>query len=174
MNTDYYPWGVGVDGNTAGDFTAAWDHLHADFATTGTPGVKWVWAPNAPGKGVSALIAPYPGDSEVDLLGLDGYNAGTALPGDSWHTPQQVLGTALQSLHQLAPTKRVLITETGSTNSGGSKATWVHDLMQLASSDQQVAGVLWSEYKGRANWPLTTDPAAEQTMATALRGDWSP
>ncbi len=174
MNTDYYPWGVGVDGNTAGDFVAAWHHLHAVFSAVQTPGVKWVWAPNVPGKGASPLAAAYPGDGQVDLLGLDGYNAGTAVAGGSWRTPQQVLGTALQSLMRLAPDKRVLVTETGSTDSGGSKATWVRDLMQLAASDPQVVGVIWSEYVGRADWPLTADPSSERAMAAALRSDWAP
>ena len=44
MNGNWYPWGT--DQTTAGQFVAAWRHIHDLFAAAGASNVIWVWNPN--------------------------------------------------------------------------------------------------------------------------------
>ena len=47
MNGNWYPWGVGVNGNKPGEYVEAWRHVHDIFVQEGaTSDVKWVWSPH--------------------------------------------------------------------------------------------------------------------------------
>ena len=48
MNGNWYPWAEGVNGNQAGDYVHAWQHVHDLVASTGATNVQWVWSPNVP------------------------------------------------------------------------------------------------------------------------------
>jgi hypothetical protein len=45
MNGNWFPWAEGVNGNQAGEFVAAWRHVHDLFAAAGATNVTWVWCP---------------------------------------------------------------------------------------------------------------------------------
>ena len=45
MNGDWFTWSEGVNGNTAGQFVAAWRHVHDVFESVGASNVTWVWSP---------------------------------------------------------------------------------------------------------------------------------
>jgi len=89
MHNHSYPWALGVNGNTAAEYVAAWKHVHAIFVRNGATNVKWVWNPNTMGATTAATYLPlyrslYPGDEYVDWLGLDIYNTGPSL---DWGAP---------------------------------------------------------------------------------------
>ena len=71
MNGDWVPWGLGVNGNTARDYVAAWRHLVTVFAEEGASNVRWVWSPNVNPDGYLPFERLYPGDRWVDWLALD-------------------------------------------------------------------------------------------------------
>ena len=92
-----YPWALGVNGNTAAEYVAAWKHVHAIFVRNGATNVRWVWNPNTMGATTAATYLPlywslYPGDEYVDWLGLDIYNTGPSLDWGApyWRTFPQV------------------------------------------------------------------------------------
>jgi beta-mannanase len=74
MNGNWYPWAEAVNGNTAGQYATAWQHVRDIFTAAGATNVKWIWAPNVLYSGSTALAGLYPGDSYVDVVGVDGYN----------------------------------------------------------------------------------------------------
>ena len=45
QNGDWRPWSVGVLGNTASDYIAAWRHVVTIFRSRGASNVEWVWNP---------------------------------------------------------------------------------------------------------------------------------
>ena len=50
-----YPWAVGVNGNTAAEYIAAWKHVRAIFDRYPTDNVKWVWSPQMLGDATIAV-----------------------------------------------------------------------------------------------------------------------
>jgi hypothetical protein len=55
------------------EYVAAWDHIRAIFQAEGVTNAVWVWSVNAAG---SNPLAYYPGNSEVDWVGMDAYDTG--------------------------------------------------------------------------------------------------
>ncbi len=170
MNGNWYPWAIGVNGNTASTYIAAFRHVHSLFVAAGATNVQWIWSPNGTQGATSDMATEYPGSAYVDVLGVDGYNYGTAIAGRSWQSPSQVLGPALAELAQIDPTRPILVTEVGSAEAGGNKAAWITALVGLLSSDSQVSGFVWSEFGTTPNWELETSSSAEAAMAASLAG----
>jgi Glycosyl hydrolase family 26 len=174
MNGNWYPWGLGVDGNTAAEYVAAWRHVHDVFVHSGATNVLWVWSPNAVWGPTPALRELYPGSAYVNFLGVDGYNFGAGLPYGGWRSAQAILDPTLTDFDTFAAGKPVLIAETASSEDGGSKSAWIAGLVPYLASRPQVAGFVWTEFPGSADWPLESSAANVAAMRTALAVSWSP
>jgi len=172
MNGNWYPWGIGVNGNTARDYVDAYRHLHATFESAGATDVSWIWSPNVIWRGSGSLAAMYPGARYVDLIGIDGYNAGTSASYSRWSSPAQVFGRTLADIETFASDRAILITETGSSSHGGSKAAWIGELLGYLATQPRVVGFVWSEFDGRADWPIDTSATSVAAMRSALARDW--
>lgn len=73
MNADWYPWGLGVNGNTPDLYVAAWRHVH-DLIEDAGADVTWVWSPLAAWwPDATPLADLYPGDDQVDIVAASGY-----------------------------------------------------------------------------------------------------
>ena len=162
MNGNWYPWAASVNGNTPASYVASWRHVHDIFRAAGASNVLWVWAPNAGGP--TPISQVYPGDAYVDIIGMDGYNRGNGITGDQ--TPSQVFSSLLSSVRSLAPSKPVLITETGTTERAGNMATWLEQLFAFVHSQVGLIGVVYSDF---GNWVLDS-PQAVTGAADGLRG----
>lgn len=167
MNGNWYPWSAGVNGNTAADYVDAWRHVHDVFAAHGADDVRWVWAPNVVYPGSTPLTALYPGDAYVDVLGVDGYNWGTSVPWGSWVSGRQVFEQTFAELRALAPAKPVLVTETASSELGGSKAAWVDDLITW-SAGQGLLGIIWFDENKETDWRMASSPESAAAFGIAL------
>lgn len=164
LDTPTYPWGAGVNGNTAADAVAAWRHVHDLFVAAGAD-VVWVWCVNVHEPGASAYAPLYPGDDVVDWIALDGYNGGTGLPWGGWRTPLEIFGTSLDDLQALSD-KPAVITEVGASEQGGDKATWIHGLFTFVT-ERRVRGLVWFDVAKEADWRIDSSPAA----AAAFRAE---
>src|SRR5262245_30723984 len=111
MNGDWYPWGVGVGGNTATDFVKAWRHVVDIFNQEGATNVRWVWSPNVRYGSLLPFANLYPGSSYVDWVALDGYNWGLDphLGNPSWQSFGSIFGSSYKQITALAPGKPVMI-----------------------------------------------------------------
>ena len=132
MNGSWYPWCVGVNGNTSGDYIAAFRRVHDLFVSAGATNVQWVWSPTVSPGSSSDMATEYPGSQYVNVIGLDGYNFGTGVPGDSWTSPSYVFTDSLDELSSVDASKPILINEVGSSEVGGSKAQWIASFAQPA------------------------------------------
>jgi hypothetical protein len=121
MNGNWYPWGAGKAENTPGLYIRAWRHLVGIFRGYHARNVQWVWTPNEDSSGRYPFQVFYPGDRWVDWVGLDGYNWGSA---GEWNSFTAVFASSYNSLTRLT-SRPVIITETGSSQTGGDKAAWV-------------------------------------------------
>jgi len=177
MNGNWFPWSEGVNGNKAGEFAAAWRHVHDIFTAVGANNVTWVWCPNVSWYGsfqnFQSVSGQYPGDAYVDWIGLDGYNWGTN-PSRSgeWQTFDQLYRASYRYLTEtVAPTKPMMIGEVASSEYGGSKATWIKEMLtELPKEYTKIRALLWfDKYDSNMDWPLETSSSATNAFAEGIQ-----
>ena len=84
----------------------------------------------------------YPGDNHTDWTGVTGANYGTTLNGNSWLTPQQVVGAQITALRAIAPSKPVAMLEVSSVsipNGVEAKGAWLQELVSTVVSNSAGA-----------------------------------
>ncbi len=174
MNGAWYPWSEKVNGNKAGQFVQAWRHVHDLFTAEGVSNVSWVWSPNVENGNANPLTGLYPGDAYVDWVGMIGYNWGSVRPDLGWKTFAQVFGQTYADLGKLAPTKPLMIVETGSSEEGGSKAEWLTDAFstQLPEAFPLIHAVVWfNEPDQGEDWRIESSKTAQAAFAQAIASD---
>jgi len=171
MNGNWFPWAEGVNGNQAGEYVAAWRHVHDIFTAVGATNATWVWCPNIdPGGKFTSLASLYPGDAYVDWTGLDGYNWGPKKGG--WAGFDNLYRSTYATIAEsVAPAKPLMIGEMGSTENGGSKATWIGEaLAAIPSEYPQVRGVLWfDKFDDGMDWPIETSSDSADAFASGIQ-----
>jgi hypothetical protein len=174
MNGNWFSWSEGVNGNRAGEYVAAWRHVHDIFTAVGATNATWVWCPNVdPGGKLQDLAPLYPGDEYVDWTSLDGYNWGTnpAKP-DRWRTFDELYDSTYHEIvDTIAPGKPMVIGEIGSTEHGGSKAEWIREMLsELPIDYPQIRGLVWFEtFDDDMDWPIETSSAATSAFAAGIQ-----
>ena len=174
MNGNWFPWSEGVNGNQAGQYVAAWRHVHDVFASVGAGNATWAWCPYVdPGGSMTSLGSEYPGDAYVDWTALDGYNWGTnpASP-KGWRSFDQLFSSTYEEISErLAPSKPMMIGEVGSSELGGSKAAWIADMLaKLPTEYPKVRALLWfDKFDDGMDWPIETSPTATAAFAEGIR-----
>jgi len=164
MNGTWYPWSGSANGGSASGtaaYVAAWRHVHDLFAAQGATNVIWVWCANqndSPSAAWNHWTNYYPGDNYVDWVSVDAYNWGTINGG--WRSFGSMIGAS--AYRDYAATKPVMIAETGSNETGGSKAGWIYDLGTVLQRDYPaVEAVLWFDRSGTSyNWPIDSSGAS--------------
>ncbi len=164
MNGNWYPWGGTVNGNCAALFIQVWRHLRARFAAAGVQNIAWVWCPyvqSVPNTPDNDLEHYFPGNDQVDWLGLDGYNWGTCQAWSRWQSFPEIFSEAYHRLLALAPEKPLMIAELGCAEAGGSKAAWLHEACRLLSSHfDKFQAVVWFQIDKECDWRLNSSPPA--------------
>ena len=151
----------GWGGHDPARYIAAWRHVHDLFVAEGATNAIWVWAPNVTDvDGTNAMtMAYYPGDAYVDWTGVDGYNWGTSVPGETWQTFPEVFAGIYPLL--AARGKPILIGEMASDEIGGAKAAWIGDIVPaLATEFPLIKGFVWFDIQKERSWPIDSSPAA--------------
>lgn len=167
MNGSWYPWSVGVNGNTGADHAAAWNRVRGMFRSAGATQVRFRWNPNVPYAGSTPMAAAWPGDAAVDEVALDGYNWGTLLPGSTWTSFADLVGPGLAELGALTG-RRVHVGETASTEVGGDKAAWIRGMFATVASDPRIAGVTWFEHRKETDWRTVSSESAAAAFREGL------
>ncbi|WP_082046145.1 glycoside hydrolase family 26 protein [Arthrobacter sp. L77] len=168
MNGDWYPWAAGVNGNTAGDYIAAYQHVHDVVASTGATNISWVWNPSVPYSGSTPLDRLYPGGEYADVVALDGYNWGTSQAWTSWQDPEALFGDGIAQLRRLAPGTPIMIAETASSEMGGSKPRWISDLFGYVSAQEDVVALVWFHIVKETDWRIDSSADSAGAFAAAL------
>ena len=172
MNGSWYPWAVGVNGNTKAHYIAAWKYLRRVFAEEGADNVRWVWSPNADTRAKAVTLEElrgiYPGDEHVEWVALDGYNWGTTRDWSRWKSLGQTFGTSYDALVALTD-KPVMIAETASAEAGGNKGEWVRRglLEEVPSRLPRVRAIVWFHIDKEANWQVDSSPGSLEAYKEA-------
>ena len=167
-NGTWYPW-TAEQGTSPKTYVQAWRHIHQLFATRGAANVKWVWAPNVSFPGSTSIVETFPGADVVDVVGVDGYNWGSARATSHWIAPRDLFGPTIEEVRAIAAGKPVVLTEVGSTDSGGDKAQWVRQLLDFLHSDKRIAGFIWFDHDKETDWRIASTPESAAAFAEELR-----
>lgn len=166
-NTPWYAWSGLAKGNHPAQYARAWRHVRKVVRTVAGPRVRLLWTPNAssiPNTPANAIARYFPGRANVDLVGVDGYNFGSA-HGQVWTDPTSLFVTPYQTVERLAH-KPFWIGETGSTSVGGDGGTWIDSLGTLKDSLPRLAGIVWYDVRD----PSTGDFRLTGSRGKAFRG----
>ncbi|NVC22571.1 hypothetical protein E7Z53_03735 [Kocuria salina] len=174
MNGDWYPWGAGVQGNTAEHYVQAWHHVRGIFDTADADNVRWCWAPNVPDglttEASGTLTDYFPGPETVDLLGLDGYNWGQAGP-TGWIQAPELFQEGIQQLRSLDTNLPIIITETASAegpDDGEAKATWITEAFTYFEQQGDVQAIIWFHLDKELDWRINSSPQSQAAYRNAV------
>lgn len=169
MNAPWYPWGIGVNDNSAEDFVAAWKHVRERFLAVGATNVQWIWCVDATTIDTHPVAAGYPGDDEVDWVALDGYNWGTSLPSTAWRSVTDIFGAAYGQLADLTD-RPMIIAEMASTELGGSKADWIREgFAAIPDRFPRVKAACWfNEWSDVSDWRVQSSPESLAAFSVAV------
>jgi len=104
----------------------------------------------------------------VDSIGLDGYNWGTSQSwGSWWQHPGEIFDATLTRVHAMT-TKPVTITETASSELGGSNAAWITELFAWLDDHPEVQGLTWFDYDKETDWRVRSSQSATDAYKKAL------
>jgi hypothetical protein len=173
MNGFWFPWSEGVNGNTSGQYVAAWRHVHDIFTSVGATNVTWVWCPNIDLSGsLLPLGALYPGDDYVDWTALDGFNWGERHGSPGWQSFNQVFHrTYRRIVRKVAPGKPMMLAEVASTDKGGNKPAWIKDmLVKVRHKYRKIRAIVWYDVDDRGtNWPIERNKRAGNAFRRGIR-----
>jgi mannan endo-1,4-beta-mannosidase len=141
MNGDWFAWG-----GKSKDFILAWKHARKIFEAEQVSNVLWVFSPGVLWDGATVnnnLLNYYPGDSVVDIIGLDGYNFGDIVKDGyqlHWKSFQDVFGTSLRAFGNID--KPIWITEIGCPTDDR-RSDWLKDVFNFMGENPCVGAMLW-------------------------------
>lgn len=159
MNGDWNPWSEQVNGNRAGDYVRAWNHVRAVFAAAGATNVRWVWTPIISYYGSTPLAGLFPGDGAVDVVGVDGYNWGTSRSNQTWQTFSQVFESTVAQVSSMS-SRDLWLAEVGCTELGGNKAAWVTDMFAKVAADPRIDALVWFDANKETDWRINSSTSA--------------
>ncbi len=164
MNGFWYPWSEQANGNRPGEYVQMWRHVHDIFKRAGVTNVLWVWSANVSYANSGQLSALYPGDDQVDWIGLSGYYGTEGH--EQYQSFQSVFEPTFNELRRFSR-KPLVLTEVGATDSAGRRADWIRDMFATLPRRPDVIGVIWFEAVRELDWRLAKTPVAAAAYAAA-------
>ncbi|MDI6104416.1 glycosyl hydrolase [Actinoplanes sp. NEAU-A12] len=164
MNGDWFEWSGARNGRNPADYVTAWKRLRGVFADQGADNVSWVWSPNwnsAPAAGWNRVQRYYPGDDQVDWVGISGYNFYGESPATLFNPVTKLYGGR----------KPIILSETAAVRD---KAKWIRQLQSWVEDTPAVGAVVWFDTDIQEgtdnNFRFDTDAAALAAYRTMARG----
>lgn len=176
MNIKRYHWGTPENeyGPESPDiYKKMYRHVVDLFRQAGAHNVLWVFCPNAesvpnissdPSYSWNVISRYYPGDSYVDIIGIDGYNWGTTQTKEkhgwdsSWKSFEEIFEPAYRQLHALGPygrQKPFIVFETATVSQGGDKTQWIRDALKV-SRQWGIQGIVWFQSDKELDWRINS------------------
>jgi mannan endo-1,4-beta-mannosidase len=170
MNGPWFKWG-----NKPNEFIPAWIHAHKIFKDEKANNVVWIFSPNVLWDGTTTqdnLVNFYPGDSVVDIIGLDGYNFGDIVKDNvqlHWRSFHDVFYTSLMAFNKID--KPIWITEVGCPTDSR-RPDWLKELFNFMESNTCVDAMLWfdAHKENEPDFQLSSDSASLYSIRNWLSG----
>jgi len=184
VNGKWFPWNGKWHGRARGTraFAAAYRHIIDVTRANGASNIVWVFHVNwndHPDRRWNRFENYYPGDAYIDWLGVSLYSM--LGPHEDELTPFSAIDNTMKRLHQMAPSKPVIIAEFGTdvNNPREPAAAWATAALKQILSNRwpQLIGFSW----WNEQWPngdnpenatdlrIQSDPALTQVFRKALK-----
>jgi len=170
INAPWYPWGIGVNGNTDEDSVAAWLHIRERFTAAGAGNVRWIWSVDATATKARPLAPAYPGDDAVDWFAIGGFNWGTSMAETSWRSPEEIFTPAYAAIGALTG-RPLMILKVACAEDGGDKAVWItRGFAAITERFPRVEAVCWFNEQGKvADWRIESSPESQVAFAAVAQ-----
>ena len=172
MNGNWFPWSEERNGNTRGEYVAAWRHVHDRFTALGASNAIWIWSPNVVTSRPNVRLAPlYPGDAYVDWMGMVGYYRRVYLDDQGRAKEPTFANTYAGTVDELrsVAVKPIVITELGATEVGGNKPAWIQSVFQGLAENPDIIGFVWFDHSVNGNdWRIESSSAATGAFSGAV------
>jgi mannan endo-1,4-beta-mannosidase len=169
QNGNWFPWGIALRNpqgqlvNSAALYRKFWRHVWTIFQQERATNVIFVWSPNAPSAVGPNLTSTYPGNKYVDWVGMSAYLYRRL----NW----SYIGNALSDVHKIAPTKPIVLTETG-VGATTDNAKGISRIASHITKQPGVAGWVYLDTAaGRTDWRFETHASTLAAMRNGLKGD---
>lgn len=152
MNGNWYPWAGTLVGKEK--YVAMYRHVKDVFDRAGAGNAVWVFSVNwedVPSGEANDYKEYYPGDGYVDIIGIDGYNWGNTQTWAKWREFDELFSSRTRECAAMG--KPVMISEFGSSTSGGNRAAWVSRAMDEMKT-LGVAGFVLFNVDKETDWKL--------------------
>jgi hypothetical protein len=167
----WYPWAAGANGNTPGSYIDAFRHV-ARLVRQYAPNARILWNVGTSGSGWLPLEDCYPGDAYCDYTSLDFYNTGTQPGGwsKSWQ-PFVAVKPWYDRIIALAPSKSIVVAETGCVPQGGDKAGWYAAIPSALALMPAIRAVVAFDNKDPSgmDFRVTADPTVYAVWKSLIK-----
>ena len=138
----------------------AWRRIVSVFKAEGALNAKWVWSPNVtdePRADWNRMENYFPGNDYVDVLALDGFNWGATRPDIGWRSADEVFRDGYDRITAISEQQPVWFAEIGSTDEGGDKGQWIHDLLVHAWHwFPRLTAIIWFDEDKETDWRIAS------------------
>lgn len=160
----------------------AWQHIVTLYRNSAATNVRFVWNPNNEDGGAQVLESYWPGNTYVDVLGVDCYNFGDA---GSWQTFDEIFSDCYARVTALGTTGQPVwigemgcrepsVAETDTTGGDStvidnlhSKATWVNDMMGKTTYPR-LQQLTWFDVVKERWWTMSSSAGSLNAFKTAF------
>jgi len=168
---------------TAADYVAAWRHIHALYARAGVTNVIWTWVVTGYPSSITTASAMWPGNSYVDWIGWEAYNASGCKSGYPTIRKSESFAASVLPfynwLHRDGPKhgvdirKPMMISEAGSAvvDGGASlSAAWYRAIPGVLARIPEVRAItLWDRPgHGACHYRFDAQPAVVRAVTAAM------
>ncbi len=129
MNTHFFEWGIGMNGNTISSFKNAWSRIHDRIRlANGCLNVGLLYCPWPNASANQTIAQCFPGADKCEYIGTDIFS--TATPSGNWPSVpslRSILNTPYDDLTALAGNLPIILAECGVEQTGmadADVATW--------------------------------------------------
>jgi beta-mannanase len=172
MNGNWYPWCGTVNGNSPGDFIAAWDHIRNLVNREASFRIQWVWSPYArsyPPTPVNRMEDYFPGDDVVDWVAMDGYNWGGEREWSEWQSFEEIFSDAYNTLTALSRCP-IMIGEMASTGAGGNKGLWINEALHVIETKfPRIQALIWFDVYKECDWRIASSLESLEAFRTGIK-----
>lgn len=138
----------------------------------GAENVIWVWSPH-PAYG--QFDEYYPGDDQVDWVGVGVLNYGTVASWSQWWSFKEIFGNYYAELAKYG--KPIVISEFGCLEVGGDRNRWFEEAFELLQKDYiRVRGIMFfnnandiTTTNKALDWQIQNDSILVKTLESKLR-----
>jgi hypothetical protein len=172
---DWYPWSISQNNYDGAKFALAFETIVQRVRSRGATKIKWMWCPNnysSPSAWNNWIVSAYPGDSYVDIVGTDVYNAHYPLPIPWWRSFRWQTAEVYYYLTTHFPNKPLFICEMASRErfsnepaTSESKGEWLEKTdKELQSFFSKSRALIFFDENKNFQWHVNSSPEALQSL----------